>query len=118
MRKKLMNYIIKETKNKKLFSTVIEPTLEECYFLYNSNNIFVTRARSKVIYPITNNVSLIDTINFCKEWFKEENMKTRKDWLLYIKLCILLGLVALISFEGTVIASLAYLLAYDIVNNK
>ena len=45
-------------------------------------------------------------------------MKTRKDWFLYIKLCILIGLVGFISFEGTVISSLAYILTYIIIQNS
>ena len=45
-------------------------------------------------------------------------MKTRKDWFLYIKLCIFIGLVGLINFEGTVIASLAYILTYIIIQNN
>jgi len=45
-------------------------------------------------------------------------MKTRKDLFLYINLCILLGLVSLISFEGTVMASLSYILTYIIIQNS
>lgn len=66
MRKKLLKYIINETKKREIFSTVIEPTIEECYYLYN-NNIATSKNRSKIVYPITNKVSLIDTINFSKE---------------------------------------------------
>lgn len=66
MRKKLLSYIIKETKKRDIFSTVIEPTLEECYILYK-NNISTKNNRIKVIYPITNQVVLIDTIEFCLE---------------------------------------------------
>lgn len=45
-------------------------------------------------------------------------MKTKEHWFLYIKLCILIGLVGFISFEGTVIASLSYILTYIIIQNS
>ena len=44
-------------------------------------------------------------------------MKTKQDWFLYIKLCFLIGLVGLINFEGTVIASLSYILTNIIIQN-
>ena len=66
MRKKLLKYIINETQKREIFSTVIEPTIGECYYLWK-NNIATVKNRSKIVYPITNKVSLIDTIKFCKE---------------------------------------------------
>ena len=45
----------------------IEPTIEECYWLYNSNNVATTKERVKIVYPITDQISLIDTINFYKD---------------------------------------------------
>lgn len=66
MRKKLLDYIIKESKNKKLVSTIIEPTLEECNFLYK-RKISVVKTRNKFIYEPTNYIELIDTFEFFRE---------------------------------------------------
>lgn len=66
MRKKLLDYIIKESKNKKLVSTIINPTLEECNFLYK-RKIYVVKSRTKFIFEQTNYIELIDTFEFFRE---------------------------------------------------
>lgn len=66
MRKKLLEYIIKESRNKRLISTIINPTLEECNYLYK-NKISVVKTRNKFIYEPTNYIELIDTFEFCRE---------------------------------------------------
>lgn len=66
MRKKILQYIIKETRNKKLVSTLLEPTLEECNYLYK-HKISVVKSRTKFIYEPTNYIELIDTFEFCRE---------------------------------------------------
>lgn len=67
MRKKMLGFIVKETKYRKINSTTIDPTLEESYYLYNKHNISSTKVRTKFIYPITNQVVFLDTIDFCRE---------------------------------------------------
>ncbi len=66
MRMKLLDYIIKESKNKKLVSTIINPTLEECDFLYK-HKISVLKTRTKFIFSPTNYVELYDTFEFFRE---------------------------------------------------
>lgn len=67
MRKKLLNYIIRATENKKISSTIIEPTLEECYLLYKKNKICTTRGNINAVYPITNKIVSINSFVFSKE---------------------------------------------------
>lgn len=66
MRKKLLEYIIKESRTKRLISTIINPTLEECNYLYK-NKISVVKTRNKFIYEPTNYIELINTFEFCRE---------------------------------------------------
>ena len=66
MRKKLLEYIIKETKNKRLISTIINPTLEECNFLYK-RKISIVKSRTKFIFEQTNYIELLDTFEFFRE---------------------------------------------------
>lgn len=66
MRKKFLEYIIKETKNKDLFSTVIEPTLEECDFLYD-HKIFTTKTRVKYTFEPIDYIELVDIFKFHRE---------------------------------------------------
>lgn len=67
MRKKLLNYIIKKTKNQIISSTIIVPTLEECYLLYDTNHICTTKGNINAVYPITNKTVLFDSFVFSKE---------------------------------------------------
>ena len=66
MRKKLLEYIIKETKNKDLFSTIIEPTLEECDFLYD-HKISIIKIREKYTFEPINYTELVDVFKFHRE---------------------------------------------------
>ena len=66
MRKKLLEYIIKETKNKDLISTTIELTLEECDFLYD-HKISIIKTRVKYTFEPTNYTELIDIFTFHRE---------------------------------------------------
>lgn len=68
MRRKLLEYIIKETRRqKKVISTIIEPTIEECSFLHK-HKISVIKSRTKFIHELTNTTELIDTFEFCREY--------------------------------------------------
>lgn len=63
MRKKLLNYIIRETKKKQVFSSIIEPTLEECYFL-QKKGISVIKTKMLTIYPGLDKIEIFDVFNF------------------------------------------------------
>lgn len=66
MRKKVLDYIIKETKNKDLISTTIEPTLEECDFLYD-HKISTIKTRVKYTFEPISYTELVDIFNFHRE---------------------------------------------------
>ena len=68
MRKKMLEYIIKEIrKQKKVISIIIYSTIEECNFLYK-HKISVIKSRTKFIYELINIIELIDIFEFCREF--------------------------------------------------
>lgn len=60
MRKKLLSYIIRETKKRKIFDFYVEPTLEECYVL-KKNGINVIKSRTFLVNTLCDEVEIIDT---------------------------------------------------------
>lgn len=66
MRKKILYYIINETKKRRLILTSFVPTLEECDFLHK-NKVSVIRSKRCFIYRPINYILLLDTSEFYRE---------------------------------------------------
>lgn len=65
MRKKFINYIIKET-NYRDVNTILEPTLEECYFLYDKK-ISTIKTQTKFTFDPVNYIEIFDIFEFHRE---------------------------------------------------
>lgn len=67
MRKQMMRKIVKELKKDNLVGVSFMPTLEECYYLYEKNNVISLKSFSKRNSFVNNFNYFIDSTDFLKE---------------------------------------------------